>query len=200
MTGIRITGGTFKGRRIAVPKGGQARFTSAKVREAVFDLIGSVKDLAVLDLFAGAGSFTAEALSRGADFVTAVEIDRKTVALIGDNVKDLDLDKRCYVVNMDVRYAVPMLRRQGRRFDLIFVDPPYEMGHIAATVELLKKNRICRPHAHVVFEHSKRESVPSAEVLGWAVKTRKYGDTVLTVVAWEEESADSGRSEKGGRS
>ena len=182
MNGIRITGGKYKGRKIAAPRGGHARFTSAKVREAVFDLVGSVDGLAVLDLFAGAGSLAAEALSRGAASAVAVELDRQTAALIRNNLKTLEIDKDCLVLNMDVRYAVSMLYRQGKRFDLIFVDPPYEMGHVAATVELLKKNPICHAPSTVVFEHSKREEVRVTAEQGYDVKVRKYGDTVLSVV------------------
>ncbi len=136
---MRITGGTHKGRRIAVARDGRTRYTSGKVREAVFNLVGDVSDRSVLDLFAGAGSFTIEALSRGAASVTAVEKERKTAALLQKNLKSLSLDKDCLVLNMDVRYAVLMLARQGKVFDLIFVDPPYEMGYIASTVALLKE-------------------------------------------------------------
>jgi 16S rRNA (guanine966-N2)-methyltransferase len=182
MSGIRITGGKCKGRRIAAPTGGYARFTSAKVREAVFDLVGSIDGLSVLDLFAGAGSFTVEALSRGAGSVTAVEANRQTVALIRNNLRILEMDKNCQVLNMDVRYAVPMLNRQGRRFELVFADPPYEMGHVSTTVELLIKSPICHPRSNIVVEHSKREEVRIPSGQGWAVKMRRYGDTVLSIV------------------
>jgi 16S rRNA (guanine966-N2)-methyltransferase len=182
MSGIRITGGRHKGRRIVASKGGRGRFTSAKVREAVFDLVGPVDDFAVLDLFAGAGSFTVEALSRGAASVTAVEADRQTAALIRNNLKILGIDKDCLVLNMDVRYAVSMLHRQGKHFELVFVDPPYEMGHIAATVELLKKIPICHGRSSVVFEHSKREEVRIAPGADYEIRVRRYGDTILSIV------------------
>ena len=91
VTGIRITGGTHKGRRIAAAQDHRTRYTSAKVREAVFDLVGDIEGLAVLDLFAGAGSFTAEALSRAAASVTAVEKDRHTASLLRANLKSSGL-------------------------------------------------------------------------------------------------------------
>jgi 16S rRNA (guanine(966)-N(2))-methyltransferase RsmD len=182
MTGLRITGGRFKGRRIAVAGERRARFTSAKVREAVFDLLGDVNGYAVLDLFAGAGSFTVEALSRDAASVTAVEKDRQTAAVLRNNLRMLSLDKDCLVLNMDVRYAVPMLYRQGKRFDLVFVDPPYEMGYVASTVELLIRNPLCQTGSSVVFEHSKREEVAVLPGDGYDVKVRKYGDTVLSII------------------
>ncbi len=200
MSGIRITGGRFKGRRIAASSGGPGRFTSAKVREAVFDLIGAVDGFAVLDLFAGAGSFTIEALSRGAAFVTAVEADRQAAARMRNNLKTLNLDKHCLVLNMDVRYAVPRLHRQEKRFELVFIDPPYEMGYIAPIAELLKKNPLCRAHSEVIFEHSKREGVPGIEGGDYEVRVRRYGDTVLSIVTCGGDTVGRNGSESGGSS
>ncbi len=181
MTGLRITGGKYKGRRIAMPHG-RTRLTSARVREAVFDIVGDVAGCEVLDLFAGAGSFTVEALSREARFVTSVEKEPRTAAVLRQNVKTLGADKDCLVLNMDVRYALPMLLKQGKRFDLIFADPPYEMGYIAATLSLLQENRVYHEGSLFVLEHSKREEVHVLPGAGLEVKSRKYGDTVLSVV------------------
>lgn len=188
MKGVRITGGRFKGRTISATRGGPARFTSSKVREAVFDILGPVEGLRVLDLFAGTGSFTVEALSRGAASVTAVEQDRRTAALLKENLKLLSADKDCLVLNMDVRYAVPMLHRQGKVFDLLFADPPYEMGYVAATIDLLVKNLLCDTHSVVVLEHSKREGPDSLPEGRYALRTRQYGDTVLSIVTCAEEN------------
>jgi 16S rRNA (guanine(966)-N(2))-methyltransferase RsmD len=186
MKGIRITGGRFKGRTIAATRGGPARFTSGKVREAIFDIAGPMEGLRILDLFAGTGSFTVEALSRGAASVTAVEQDRRTVALLKENLETLSIDKDCLVLNMDVRYAVPMLHRQGKVFDLLFADPPYEMGYVAATFGLLANNPLFNADSVLVFEHSKREDLDSLpeDVLtrGYVSRTRRYGDTVLSII------------------
>jgi 16S rRNA (guanine966-N2)-methyltransferase len=182
MSNVRITGGRLKGRRIALTKAGGARFTSAKVREAAFDLLGEVEGWTVLDLFAGAGTFTIEALSRGVDSVTAVEKDRQTAAVLASNLRALALDKDCHILNMDVRYAVPMLHKQGKRFDLIFADPPYEMGHIGSTAAILWGNPLHHPDSTLLFEHSKREGLEMGEEHGCDVRVRSYGDTVLTIV------------------
>jgi 16S rRNA (guanine(966)-N(2))-methyltransferase RsmD len=181
MTGLRITGGKYKGRRIAMPHG-RTRLTSARVREAVFDIVGEVAGWEVLDLFAGAGSFTCEALSRAARSVTSVEKEARTAAVLRQNVKTLEADKDCLVLNMDVRYALPMLFRQGKHFDLIFADPPYEMGYIAATLSLLQENRVYHEGSLLVFEHSKREEIGALPETVFEAKSRKYGDTVVSVV------------------
>jgi 16S rRNA (guanine966-N2)-methyltransferase len=181
MSGIRITGGKFKGHTIGAPKGGPARLTSGRVREAIFDLLGNVEGLVFLDLFAGAGSFTAEALSHGAASVTAVEVERRAVTLISRNLKILGVLDDCLLLNMDVRYAVPMLYKQGKSFDIIFADPPYEMGHVASVGELLKKNPLVNSKGLIIFEHSKREDSGIAIDDFAEVRVKKYGDTVLTI-------------------
>ena len=172
----------MKGRTIAITKGGPARFTSAKVREAVFDLLGPIEGFHVLDLFAGTGSFTIEALSRNAASVTAVEQKRRTAALLTGNLKTLSIDKDCLVLNMDVRYAVPMLGRQGKVFDLIFADPPYEMGYLSSTLDVLVKNPVCDGRSILVLEHSKREGLIGLPEDRYALRTRRYGDTLLSIV------------------
>jgi 16S rRNA (guanine966-N2)-methyltransferase len=184
-SGIRITAGKFKGRRIVSAADPRTRYTSAKVREAVFDLVGSIEGWAVLDLFAGAGSFTIEALSRQAAMVASVEKDRQTAAILRKNLRSLSLDKDCLVMNMEVRYAVPMLARQGKRFDLIFVDPPYDMGYIGATAALLRTHRLHHDNSVFVFEHSKREEPFGLPETGCKPKARRYGDTVLSVITCE---------------
>jgi 16S rRNA (guanine966-N2)-methyltransferase len=182
MRGIRITGGKLKGRSIGAPKRGPARFTSAKVREAIFDIIGGAEGLSVLDLFAGAGSLSAEALSRGAASVMAVEIDKHAAALISRNLRILGGNTDCLVLNMDVRYAVPMLHRQGKRFDLIFADPPYEMGYVSSTMNLLKKNPLWREGATIILEYSKREEWDCRAVDCGGQEVRRYGDTNLAIL------------------
>jgi len=182
MKGIRITGGRFKGRRIAGGRDGGTRHTSAKVREAVFDLAGDIGGCLVLDLFAGTGSFAIEALSRDAASVTAVERDRRTTSLLRGNLRALALDKDCLVLNMEVRYAVPRLYEQGKRFDLIFADPPYEMGYVASTLELLEKYPLYHNGSVILLEHSRREGSGVSPGKGHTIESRRYGDTVLTVV------------------
>ncbi len=178
---LRITAGTFKGRSIHLPDNGRARYTSAKVRQALFNLIGDVTGLSVLDLYAGAGSFTIEAMSRGAGSSVCVEKDRFMADSLRNNLKRLGLDKDCLVMNMEVRYAVPSLWRRHRIYDLVFMDPPYDMGFVRETVELLGRYPLCR--GLLVMEHSRRETVP-ADLFhaGDQPDSRTYGDTVVTMV------------------
>jgi 16S rRNA (guanine966-N2)-methyltransferase len=179
---LRITGGSLKGRKITLLEKSGVRYTSSKVREAIFNILGDMKGKKVLDLFAGSGSFTIEALSRGAFSSTSVEIDREMTKILAENLTSLDLNNYCHVLGMDVIYAVPLLSKKAFSYDIIFMDPPYERGHVGETMELLKTHRIYEADTLVVIEHSKREG-PSFCADEWhQVASKGYGDTVITVL------------------
>jgi 16S rRNA (guanine966-N2)-methyltransferase len=178
---LRVTGGSLRGRKIMVPAHGEARYTSSKVRAAVFNLIGDVTGYNVLDLFAGSGSLSIEALSRGARHIVSIEKSKSMVDVLKENLRRLGLDKDCVVLNMDVIYALPTLSKRGDSYDLILMDPPYDMGYISMTLDLLKKGSVCRGGPLLVVEHSKRERLPSS-VDPSTVKSKAYGDTAVSVI------------------
>jgi 16S rRNA (guanine(966)-N(2))-methyltransferase RsmD len=190
---VRVTGGVLRGRKVSVPSGGGARYTSSKVRAAIFDSIGSVEGLQVLDLFAGSGLFSIEALSRGAERAVCVEKNRAMASVLKENLDRLGLDKDCVVLNMDVIYAVPVLSRKGHRYDLIFMDPPYDTGYVSTTVGLLKGRTVCRDGALLVVEHSKREQLPGFQE-EYEVRSKLYGDTAVSVIrcGWLNNARRSG--------
>jgi 16S rRNA (guanine966-N2)-methyltransferase len=123
---VRIIAGEKKGHRIAAPKGRTTRPTSDFVRETAFNLIGPVDGAAVLDLFAGSGAMGLEALSRGAASAVFVENDREACRTIDRNLDKLRLTG-ARVVQQDALRALAAEAAAGRRYDLVLVDPPYEM-------------------------------------------------------------------------
>ena len=117
---MRIVAGSHKGARIFAPKGRGTRPTSDRVREALFQIVGSVEGMRVLDLFAGSGALGLEALSRGATTAVFVESDRDAVRTIERNVEKLGL-AGASIVRSD---ALSFLAADGGRYDVVFVDPP----------------------------------------------------------------------------
>lgn len=183
MNELKITGGSLKGRAINVETGNDARYTSSKVREALFNMIGDVSGYTALDLFAGAGSFCIEALSRGAISATAVEKDHRRADLLRNNLEDLSLNSYCQVLDMDVRYAVSFLHSKGAIYDIIFMDPPYEKGHLTETMLLLEKQVIYTRDTLIIMEYSKREAIALSDFPSFRpMKTKKYGDTSITIL------------------
>jgi 16S rRNA (guanine966-N2)-methyltransferase len=120
---VRIIAGEHRGTRIFAPKGLDTRPTADRVREAAFNLIGPVDGASVLDLYAGSGAMGLEALSRGAASAVFVESDRDACGAIKRNLEKLRLDGAEIVCRDVLRF----LAAERRRFDLILVDPPYDV-------------------------------------------------------------------------
>ena len=123
---MRIIAGSNKGARIFAPKGHDTRPTADRAREAAFNLIGPVDDASVLDLFAGSGAMGLEALSRGAASVVFVENDREACRAIDRNLDKLRRTG-ARVIQQDALRVLASEAAAGRRYDLVLVDPPYEM-------------------------------------------------------------------------
>ena len=122
---MRIIAGTHRGHTIHAPKGRDTRPTSDRVRENVFNLLGAVDGAVVLDLYAGSGAMGLEALSRGAARAVFVERDRDAVRAIERNLDKLHLSAT--VLRQDAVTALAAEAGSGRKYDLVLVDPPYEM-------------------------------------------------------------------------
>jgi len=179
---LRITGGFLKGRNIVLLQKSGVRYTSAKVREAIFNILGDMKEKRVLDLYAGSSSFTIEALSRGAMTATSVEFDRDMAEILKKNIIALNLKNSCHILTMDVAFAVPFLAKRAFSYDIIFMDPPYDKGYVGESMSLLMANRIYHTGSVIVIEHSKRETPVFAEAKGfYRMDTKGYGDTFITL-------------------
>ena len=176
---MRIIGGSQRGRTLRAPSGRGTRPTSDRVREALFSILGDVEDLDVLDLFAGSGALGLEALSRGARSATFVEDARPALRALEANVAELAGDTAT-VVPGDARKALKRLAASGRRFGLVFVDPPYAMVERAAMLADLLAAGLLVEGAWVVVERATRDAAPAAPPPLEHRFDRAYGDTTLT--------------------
>jgi len=122
---MRIIAGSHKGHTIHVPRGRDTRPTSDRVRENVFNILGPVDGAAVLDLYAGSGAMGLEALSRGAIRAVFVERDSEAARTIERNLDKLKLSGT--VLRQDAVTALATEAGSGRKYDLVLVDPPYDM-------------------------------------------------------------------------
>ena len=171
----RIVSGTAKGRTLKVPANG-TRPTSDRVREALFsrlDHLGYVTDCEVLDLYAGSGALGLEAASRGASFVQLVEHAKGAVNAIRENSRTLGLD----VVVDNAKVETWLAREPNRRFDLVFLDPPYALDE----EDLARALQLLTPHlehdAMVVVERSSRSPEPTWPAQLEREDERSWGDT-----------------------
>jgi 16S rRNA (guanine966-N2)-methyltransferase len=122
---MRIIAGSHKGHTIQAPRGRDTRPTSDRVRENVFNLVGPVDGATVLDLYAGSGAMGLEALSRGATKAVFVERDADAVRAIERNLDELRLSGT--ILRQDAVTALATEAGSHRKYDLVLVDPPYEM-------------------------------------------------------------------------
>ena len=183
---LTITGGTLRSRRVPSPPGRAVRPTPARVKEALFSILGSrVDDARVLDLFAGSGALGFESLSRGAVHVTFVEKHRPTAEALRAAARDLGVAEQIEVIAAPAERAVSAV---GGRYDLVFADPPYAHPYPAAAFGTLRARRAIDGATTVVYEHSAREPAPSDPAMQLE-RTERYGEVALTFMRPAEEAA-----------
>ena len=190
---LRVTGGQLRGRGLASLKGSAVRPTGARVRESLFSILGQdLSGLRVLDLFAGNGTLGVEAGSRGASTVTFVEKDRAHAATVAANATLLEGLSEVSVLVMTAERALRLLERQGDRFDLVFLDPPYGVGLAQVTLDQIagRAEAILGEEGQVVVETDVSDTLP--ETVGSLVqdgRERRYGSTRLTFYREHEAAA-----------
>lgn len=186
----RIVAGEFKGRRLITADTG-VRPTTDKVREALFSSLTNKIDIVgqrVLDLFAGSGALALEAVSRGAGFAVMVEKNRKHVKFLTQNIEALSAGDRAQVVCEDADRFVHQMRGQSdaplttdRGFDVIFVDPPYDVDNDSVEALLVGsvENDWLNPAGIFVVERATRTGSIKWPSGVQEVGSRIYGDTTL---------------------
>jgi len=176
---VRIVGGAKRGRLLKVPPGGVTRPTGEMVREAVFDALGPVAGLRVLDLFAGTGAMGLEALSRGARDCVFVEEDRGVCTVLRANIAALEYEAQCRVMHAGYLQAVRTFAQRRPGFDLLFLDPPYRMlSEVEAMVTPLLPSLLSNDGVAVV----EGDRAMEATLGGDPVFDRAYGDTRVVMV------------------
>ena len=170
---MRIVAGEFKGRRLRMPRGAPTRPTADRVREALFSMLGDVTGARVLDLYAGSGALGIEALSRGAESAVFVERDARAAAAIQANLDAIGAEGE--VSRQDV---LAFVRRDGRSYDLVFCDPPYDSGPRIAGQLAERLPALLSTDARIVTESDKRNPLELPFPL---LRERIYGDTRIAI-------------------
>lgn len=153
---MRIIAGACKGRTLKTPKGLNTRPTLDRTRETMFNVLQNygIVQRDVLDLFAGTGALGLEALSRGAKSLTAM--DARTGSLLKDNVAICRMEEKVIVIQKSIGPGCSSL--EGKKFDLVFSDPPYEKGYMQVTIDQLTKFQLVRNDGLVVLECHKNDT------------------------------------------
>ena len=184
---MKIIAGHYKGRNFYMPEG--IRPTQNLTRKALFDLLGQdLTGLTFLDFFAGSGGVGLEALSRWAEKVTFVEKDERFSEVLRENLELLGVPllgsnrQAVYeVLEADAFASIKRFAAGGRKFDIVFADPPYDLGLAKKMLKTLGAYDIVTANCIVVIQHEKEEILPESQGNLIRSEQRKYGSTVLSI-------------------
>jgi 16S rRNA (guanine966-N2)-methyltransferase len=176
---LRIIGGKFKGRRLFSVKGFRVRPTKDKHRESIFNMISQdIAGVVVLDLFAGTGALGIEALSRGADFAVFVDSYPHALSAISKNIQACHLESRTKIFRWNILKNLNCLKPY--KFDLVLMDPPYNIGAVAHSLLNLQQSECLKNEAVVVVEHALNEPFPNQLISFKQYDQRRYGKTLVS--------------------
>jgi len=151
---IRIISGIYKGRRLKIVPSDSVRPMQDKVKGALFNILGDrVRGTVCLDGFAGTGSVGLEALSRGAGKCVFVDEFYPSIQVIWQNIAKCDAEEKAVVIHREINRAVIDLAKEGVRFDLVFLDPPYSLLEERNPLKVLRKRGVVKPGGLIVLRH-----------------------------------------------
>ena len=176
---MKIISGIYGGRPLKTLEGKTTRPTSDKVRGAIFNMIGPYFEGGrVLDLYAGSGGLSIEAVSRGMSSAVLVERDRKAQAVIAENINMTKEISKFQLLKMEADRA---LEQVGGTFDLVFLDPPYAKEQIVADIEKMAERNLFSQEIMVVCETDKSVELPEEIACLGIWKEKIYGISKVTV-------------------
>lgn len=177
---MRIIAGKAKGRKLIPPATLETRPTLDRVKEAMFSTIqGYIMDAVVVDVFAGTGSLGLEAASRGAKEVYLVDKSQTTFPLLKENVNSLKFGDFCFPLNMDSYDALKSLKSKGKRFDIIFIDPPYCKEMIPEAMKLIVDGEMLAEDGIIVTKIDSIEEIYEGYEKIRLTKSKRYGNTTV---------------------
>jgi len=179
---MRVITGTARGRKLKTPENYDIRPTTDVVKESVFNIIQfDIEGRKVLDLFAGTGQLGIECLSRGAASCTFVDSDKQAVGIVKDNLKTCGLKG-------DVFYADSVRFLDGsNKYDLIFIDPPYDSGLYETVIERINQVDILSDGGIIICECRRESAMPEVTAPYYKGKEYTYGKVKITVYRKEND-------------
>jgi 16S rRNA (guanine(966)-N(2))-methyltransferase RsmD len=176
---MRVIAGIKKGKTLKSPKG-KTRPLSDQAKESLFNILQTYTEGSYfLDLFAGSGAVGIEALSRGSVLSIFVELDKKTVQVVRDNLELCGFTDRSEVYALDVLRALKILKRKGAKFDIIFVGAPYGSPDLEKAIIELSDGSMLNKSGMVIAEHRAKHKMEEDFGSLKRVREARYGDTVL---------------------
>ena len=181
---MQIITGKYRARKLVSVDSDGTRPTLARVKESIFNLIqNDIEGSTVLDLFAGSGAFGAECISRGAERVVFVDREEKAIKAIKTNTAKMT--ENFEIIKSDYASAISQLALTGEKFDIVYLDPPYESGYYIPSLDLLEKHKLLKSGAIIVVEHKFINDLQNISKCYIIKKSRKYGIAYVDILGFE---------------
>ena len=182
---MRVISGTARGKKLNTLSGLNTRPTLDRVKEAVFSIIQfELEDKEVLDLFSGSGALAIEALSRGAKSAVLCDNSHEAIRIIRQNIEETKLESKVEIINKDYVDALKKLSKQNRKFDIIFLDPPYKSDFAIKSMEYIFRNNMLLDDGIIIFETDDKNK--EQEILKYKemriFDIRKYGSVYVIFI------------------
>lgn len=179
---LRVISGSAKGHKLKTVNGTVTRPTADRVKESVFNIISSfISGARVLDLYSGTGNLGIEALSRGADFSLFVDKGRECILTIKENLFHTKLSEKSSIMPMDVFAALNKLSKENRKFDIIFLDPPYKLNIINYLITYILDNNLLNEGGVIVCHYVKGNFKSSDVDRLVLIKNYNYGKSEVSI-------------------
>lgn len=178
---MKVISGLYKGRNIIGYDLDGTRPTMDRVKESLFAMIQDyVKDAVILDLFSGSGNLGIEALSNGAKEAYLVDSNRRASNTIKTNIGNLNISN-ANVLNMDFKEALKHLNDLDKKFDIIFLDPPYKTDFIEKSILLIEEYNLLNNGGIIICENESLDRIVYP-ITFKAIKDKKYGNKWVVIL------------------
>jgi len=175
---MRIISGKYKGRNIDGYNMIGTRPTMDRVKESMIAMIqNKIKNSVCLDLFAGSGSVGLELLSNGANTCYFVDNNKKVIDTINFNINKIKIEEKCILIKDDYINALNTFKKQNIKFDIIFLDPPYQNNYISKCLELIINYNLLNTNGIIICEYENEKFDCSLKI----IKEKKYGSKNILI-------------------
>ena len=176
---MRVISGSARGLKLKSPEGLNTRPTADRIKESLFNIISPyIYDSTFLDLFSGSGAIGIEALSRGAKEASFVDFDINSINIIKTNISLSKFEQKSTIYNLNVLDAIDKLSTENKKFDIIFLDPPYNKGLLLPTLKKIEEHKILKDDGFIICEQHIDEPKIELETL-YVYRTKEYKITKI---------------------
>lgn len=178
---MRVIAGEYRHRKLTYPESNpNIRPTKDRIREAFFSSLGDISNKVFLDLYAGCGSMGIEAVSRGASKAYFIDYSDEAIRYVKENIKSLGIEDKCVVNKSNDLLALNNFANSGIKFDIIYLDPPYEYEHYEEVISKIIQFDLIKPNGVIAFEANKHIEINP--LWNKRIKEYHYGEITVTTL------------------